>query len=318
MKFYPADWRADPRLRMCSLAARGLWIDLIAYMHEGQPYGHLTIDGVVPTEDDIASLVARPATEVKKALAELGARTVFGRDEISGAIVSRRMVKDKAKSELNKTRGKLGGNPSLKKQDKPEVNPADNRDVETEDKAQILEARIQKEVDTTLLPDQAPIKTMEQMAAENRASGNGLISDKAYKIAAAIGVIEERNPSDPALNGYPGVVQGWLTKGVLEDQILWGVTVTMTRRKAKRKKPPGNLTYYEGPIADAIANASEPLPVGQPGDQNADRGYRTYFHPGPSSSAADHALADLGRRTAKSNERRERERMDSSASPDAA
>ena len=48
LKFYPADWRADPRLRMCSLAARGLWIELMSYMHEGEPYGHLTIDGVPP------------------------------------------------------------------------------------------------------------------------------------------------------------------------------------------------------------------------------------------------------------------------------
>ena len=34
MKWYPADWRSDPGLRMCSFAARGLWADLLALMHE--------------------------------------------------------------------------------------------------------------------------------------------------------------------------------------------------------------------------------------------------------------------------------------------
>lgn len=98
MKFYPLDWRGDPRLRMCSLAARGLWIDLISYMHEGEPYGHLTIDGIAPDEAAIAALVGRPAAEVRKAIAELEQRKVFSRSD-SGAIFSRRMIADAERSE---------------------------------------------------------------------------------------------------------------------------------------------------------------------------------------------------------------------------
>src|SRR5262249_55925288 len=98
MKFYATDWRADPRLRMGSLAARGLWIDPMTYMHEGEPYGHLTIDGVPPPAHAIAALVGRPVSEVAKALAELEARRVFDRAE-NGAIVSRRMVRDKERSD---------------------------------------------------------------------------------------------------------------------------------------------------------------------------------------------------------------------------
>lgn len=140
LKFYPADWRADPRLRMCSLAARGLWIDLMTYMHEGEPYGHLTIDGLVPTVDAMAGLVGRPHREVIKALVELEARGVFDRGD-KGVIISRRMVRDKARDDKHQANGKLGGNPNLKVQ----VNPPD--------KAQIPEARIQKEEDA---PDGAP------------------------------------------------------------------------------------------------------------------------------------------------------------------
>lgn len=135
LKFYPADWRADPRLRMCSLAARGLWIDLISYMHEGEPYGHFTIDGVMPEVADIASLIGRPVAEVRRALDELEARQVFSRTE-DGVIYSRRMVRDNARDERDRKNGKGGGNPNLKREDKRGVNP--------QDKAQKLEARIQK------------------------------------------------------------------------------------------------------------------------------------------------------------------------------
>ncbi len=44
-QFYPSDWLRDPGLRSCSLAARGLWIDILAFMHEAEPYGHLRING---------------------------------------------------------------------------------------------------------------------------------------------------------------------------------------------------------------------------------------------------------------------------------
>ena len=33
MKFYPERWLSDPKLRMCSLAARGLLIDLMSVAH---------------------------------------------------------------------------------------------------------------------------------------------------------------------------------------------------------------------------------------------------------------------------------------------
>jgi hypothetical protein len=124
MKFYCSDWRGDPRLRMCSLAARGLWIDLMSYAHEGDPYGHVTIDGKVPDLAGIAALVARPLKEVKAAIAELEERNVFSRAD-NGAVYSRRMVRDKAKAERDKQNGKAGGNPNLKPPDNGGVNPPD-------------------------------------------------------------------------------------------------------------------------------------------------------------------------------------------------
>lgn len=163
LKFYPADWRADPRLRMCSLAARGLWIDLISYMHEGQPYGHLTVDSVQPTLNDIAALVARPVHDVRKALAELEAKQVFSRAE-SGAIYSRRMVRDKAKADADARNGRDGGNPSLTKG----VNPPDNGG----DKAHIPEPRIQNQKEK-VFKDSGKLKRDETPPRHGLATSKG-------------------------------------------------------------------------------------------------------------------------------------------------
>jgi hypothetical protein len=56
MKFYPADWRADPALRMCSLAARGLWMEILSIMHEADPRGSLLINGNTIGAKQLASL----------------------------------------------------------------------------------------------------------------------------------------------------------------------------------------------------------------------------------------------------------------------
>jgi hypothetical protein len=115
--FYPADWRKDPGLRVCSIAARGLWIDMLALMHEGEPYGHLVVNGEPVSEAEIARLVGEPLSVVRRLLAELEARNVFSRTD-SGVIYSRRMIRDEHIRDVRAAAGKLGGNPSLKASDK--------------------------------------------------------------------------------------------------------------------------------------------------------------------------------------------------------
>jgi hypothetical protein len=40
-QFYPADWRNNSKLRRCSEAARGAWIDVLCLMHDSDEYGVL-------------------------------------------------------------------------------------------------------------------------------------------------------------------------------------------------------------------------------------------------------------------------------------
>lgn len=158
-KYYPTDWRADPRLRMCSLAARGLWIELLGYMHEAEPYGHLTINGANPTDVEIASLVGRPLAEVRRALSELASRQVFSLDSNSGAMFSRRMVRDNAKALKDKENGGRGGNPKLKGGNNGGVNP-DDKAQKPEARYQIPESR-KKESRAVALVDDWPVDYRE-------------------------------------------------------------------------------------------------------------------------------------------------------------
>ncbi len=128
LKFYPSDWRADPALRMCSLAARGLWMEMLCLMHEAEDYGSLLINGNEVTDKQLAALCGVPLREVKSHIKELESAGVFSRDD-KGTVYSRRMKRDHEKSLRDKANGKGGGNPTLM----GGVNP--------QDKAQIPEAR---------------------------------------------------------------------------------------------------------------------------------------------------------------------------------
>lgn len=97
MKWYPADWRSEPGLRMCGFAARGLWADLIALMHEAEPYGCLLVNGRAPSAQQLAAMLGGTVKQIETLLSELETAGVFSRDD-EGVIFCRRMIRDHAAS----------------------------------------------------------------------------------------------------------------------------------------------------------------------------------------------------------------------------
>lgn len=141
MKWYPADWRADPGLRMCSFAARGIWADMLALMHEAEPYGYLLVNGRAPTMKQLALLLGGDEREVAVLVEELESAGVFSRSD-DGTVISRRMVRDCEKRERDKANGRTGGNPDLIPPVNRGVNPPANPQVNGVDKAQKPETRV--------------------------------------------------------------------------------------------------------------------------------------------------------------------------------
>lgn len=112
MKFFPADWRSDPALRMCSLPARGLWMEMLCVMHEASPRGHLVVNGKPMQDRQLAGLAGCSVDEVRQCIEELKDAGVCSTDE-SGVIICRRMVRETERSEKGRVFGALGGNPTL-------------------------------------------------------------------------------------------------------------------------------------------------------------------------------------------------------------
>jgi hypothetical protein len=111
-QFYPNDWRTDQGLRLCSLPARALWIEMMCLMHEGEPYGYLNAGGKPITPVQLARLVGESSTKVHKYLKELQENFVFS--STGREIFSRRMVKDEMLRNMRAENGKNGAEHGIK------------------------------------------------------------------------------------------------------------------------------------------------------------------------------------------------------------
>lgn len=96
-KFFPADWRGEATLRAVSIAARGLWMEMLCLMHEAEPRGHLLLNGRPVTDTQLAAIAGVPLDIAQACLGELESAGTFSRTR-AGVIYSRRMRADTALS----------------------------------------------------------------------------------------------------------------------------------------------------------------------------------------------------------------------------
>lgn len=143
LKFFTADWRSDPALRTCSLAARGLWIDMLCLMHEATNRGDLAVRDRTLDSRQLAALVGTSQQECEKLLEELRDAGVFSVRR-NGVIYSRKMEKEALNSSKKADNGKLGAAARYGKQSDNSLLPWQNvssRDKNLEARVQRLEAR---------------------------------------------------------------------------------------------------------------------------------------------------------------------------------
>lgn len=129
-KFYWNDWENDPALKLCSLAAQGLWMRMLCICAKADPKGYLLVAGQPLSPADLASLVGKGEGDVETHLSELTSKGVLSLDRKS-RIYSRRMVRDVQKAQTARQNGRFGGNPTLGNKttnsasDNPQVIPPD-------------------------------------------------------------------------------------------------------------------------------------------------------------------------------------------------
>jgi hypothetical protein len=100
-KFWWADHQGDPKLGPCSLAARGLWMELLCIMHSATPAGYLLINDKQPTNAKLALIARCSGRQLVKLLQELGDAGVYYKTA-EGTIYCKRMVKDAEATEMGR------------------------------------------------------------------------------------------------------------------------------------------------------------------------------------------------------------------------
>lgn len=103
-KWFWSDYDADEGLRMCSLAAQGLWMRMLCLMARATPKGELRVGSQPCTTADLSRVTGEHEETVAELLGELEKRGVFSRTR-ADVIYNRRLRKD---AELSKKRAKAG------------------------------------------------------------------------------------------------------------------------------------------------------------------------------------------------------------------
>lgn len=106
--WYWNDWFSSFDVRSCSLAARGLWIDMLGIMRAAEIKGTLTINGKQIGTRELAQLVGAREEEIIPLLKELEDHNVFSRLE-DGTIINRRQFREGEISRKRAEAGRIGG-----------------------------------------------------------------------------------------------------------------------------------------------------------------------------------------------------------------
>ena len=121
-------WLSDPKLRMVSATAKGIWIDLICMCHLSEKYGFLIINDSKMNQKQIKNALKLNQNEMKhfNKLVEFG---IIRQDE-EGFFYCHKLLKDKDYSEQQAEHGRKRGR--SKPKGKPEGNPQPEQEQERE------------------------------------------------------------------------------------------------------------------------------------------------------------------------------------------
>ncbi len=92
-QFYPNDWLSEPGLRVCSLEAKGLWIEIMCIAQKNSKRGLLQANGQHISNKQLAKAVGETEEKVNTVIAELENAKVFSRLDDS-TIYCRRMYRE--------------------------------------------------------------------------------------------------------------------------------------------------------------------------------------------------------------------------------
>ena len=131
-KWWVRDWMQDTR--SLSVPARALLADLYCLGHLGEPYGHVTRNGLPVDEEELAKTCRVKLTVIQEALEELFEQKHVRKDEVTRALMVEKLCDEERARLESVAQGRRGGNPRLKGGDKGGDNPPVKGGVKQEEK----------------------------------------------------------------------------------------------------------------------------------------------------------------------------------------
>ncbi|MEM6617465.1 MAG: hypothetical protein AAF619_13140 [Pseudomonadota bacterium] len=247
LKFYVDDYRNDPGLRTCSLAARGLWVEMLCVMHRAETRGYFLINGSQPTSSQVAIMVGATEKEVSQCLDELASTAVFSvekRGRKKGVIFSRRMVRDEKQRRSGRENGKLGGNVSLSKQREKRqgVNPHLQKGVNP---PPIYQKSDHQNDDFIIIDAGVRPDAVDDDGGGSRGWDRKRLENLETRLRTAAGL---QNAVDPALCDVSPIVE-LINAGVNLEVVILPTVLSVASRA---KRPPRSWQYFVQAINDAV------------------------------------------------------------------
>jgi hypothetical protein len=187
-----SDWLASVDVRSCSLAAQGLWINMLAIMSKSDRKGFLSINGKPMDSKELAKFVGVFKDEVEELLVELEYYNVFSRDA-DGTIYNRRMDRASDLSRKRADAGRLGGLKQNRSKDEANVPSKGEATLEDEDEDEDELNKNKGIPDFDAFWNLYPRKIAKKVAAKAYAAAVKAGADPADLLKAIDGYVTELN-----------------------------------------------------------------------------------------------------------------------------
>lgn len=233
--FFWNDYQGDPKLRLCSLAAQGLWMRFLCLMAESTKKGYLLITGEKkPTAVQLAQIIGCSKDDVMRYGAELEKYGVYSRDS-QGVIYSRRMVEHNKARQARVRGGQAAGRVNVEKKrgiwssmeqpahapiplpkPVPKPRPVKTSSLRSEVCAEPSRAAALDEGVTIFLPTNkfataAEVVIIRSVHADHLQTLYPGV-DVAQQLRAMRGWLETHPAKRKTPNGMPAFVNGWLDR----------------------------------------------------------------------------------------------------------
>ena len=234
IQFYVGDWKKDSGVQALSYHDRGVWFEILCLMHESDQRGKLLLNGAKMPEEALARVLGLDNQNLTTTLTTFLTYGVASICPDTGALCSRRMIRDEKLRQIRKEAGSKGGNPILVNQKsttgvKQNPTPSSSSSLSSSNKDLFVESFWK------IFPKQRPGSQDKALFAWNKAinSGRGTVEEIKEGVA-------RYSKSEEVSKGFAKGAAAWLNDDRWKSD--YSIVASSSFAKQVSKPKPGLLT----------------------------------------------------------------------------